>query len=67
VINPREVDGLIMLITAVIGLIFNLVMAKMLHSSGYHHHHGHSHGHSVSEYTSHAHHTHGHSHAHAHG
>ena len=42
--NPTPVDGFIMLITACIGLVCNLVMMKVLHSGG-HHHHGHSHGH----------------------
>ena len=47
VIEPEPVDGLIMLITAIFGLACNLVMAKMLHGSGYHHHHGQSHGHDM--------------------
>ena len=45
-----------MMITAGIGLIFNVVMGKMLHHHGPgDHHHGHDHGH-----------THGHDHAHDH-
>ena len=35
-----EINGLIMLITAVAGLIANLIMFKILHADG----HGHSHG-----------------------
>ena len=43
--NPLEVDPQIMLITSFIGLIFNLIMGKILHSNlGGHHHHGHSNG-----------------------
>jgi zinc transporter 2 len=59
VVNPSEVDGFFMLITACIGLGCNLVMAKVLHSGG-HGHHGHSHGHDHG-------HSHGHDHGHAHG
>ena len=50
VLNPKKIDPLIMLITAIIGLIINITMAKVLHggldghSQG--HLHGHSHGHS---------------------
>jgi len=45
VITPDKVDGLIMLITAVIGFFFNIVMGLVLHSAGIDHqlHHGHSH------------------------
>ena len=50
VINPVEVDGLVMLITALLGLGCNILMAWSLHPS-----HGHSHGHS-----------HDHSHSHSH-
>jgi zinc transporter 2 len=58
VMHPHDVDGKYMLITACIGLFFNIVMGKILHSGGGHHHHGHSHGH----------HHHGHSHGgHSHG
>ena len=39
-------DSLIMLITAGFGLFFNIVMAKVLHSSpGHNHDHGDEHGH----------------------
>jgi zinc transporter 2 len=39
VINPVYVDGKIMLITAALGLVFNLIMVKVLHSTpgGAHH------------------------------
>jgi len=49
-----------MMITAGIGLVFNLIMGKLLHSHGGHHghNHGHSHGHD---------HEHGHGHEHDHG
>jgi zinc transporter 2 len=40
-INPEIVDSRIMLLTACLGLIFNLVMMKVLHGS---HNHGHDHG-----------------------
>ena len=56
--NPVVVNGGLMMITAAIGLLVNLVMGKILHSHGGH---GHSHGHSHD-------HGHGHSHgAHSHG
>lgn len=52
VITPTEVDGKIMLITAGVGLLVNLIMVKVLHSGPGHHHlgggecpHGHHHGH----------------------
>ncbi len=57
-IYPTEVKGLVMMITAGIGLVFNLIMGKLLH--GDHSHGGHSHGHS------HAGHNHGHDHGHKH-
>jgi zinc transporter 2 len=48
IINKPEVNGKIMLIVAVIGLVFNCIMAKMLHGGAGHSHgdggHGHSHG-----------------------
>lgn len=40
VITPDEVDGKIMLITASIGLLINLIMVKVLHSGPGHHHLG---------------------------
>lgn len=65
--EPPKVHGWIMLLVACIGLVFNLIQIKILHTGdghyhlgGDHHghdhdHHGHSHGH-----------THGHSHEHDH-
>jgi zinc transporter 2 len=38
VIHPVYVDGKIMLITAALGLIFNLIMVKVLHSTPGHAH-----------------------------
>jgi zinc transporter 2 len=46
-INPVEVDGKIMLYTACLGLIFNLIMVKILHGSDGHSHHKCSHNHST--------------------
>ena len=40
VINPVDVDGKIMLITAGIGLLINLIMVKVLHSGPGHSHLG---------------------------
>lgn len=47
IIEPHEVDGFWMLITAVIGLVINLSMLKVLHSTpgGSHANCGHDHGH----------------------
>lgn len=45
VIEPEEVDGEFMLVTAVFGLLCNIIMAKVLHSSPGHSH-SHSHNHS---------------------
>ena len=53
-----EIDGEFMLVTAVLSLIFNIVMMDVLHSAVPHDHdHGHDHGHG---------HSHGHSHGHGH-
>jgi len=43
--NPKTIDSKIMLITAIIGLICNLSMMSVLHSSGISHGAGCSHGH----------------------
>ena len=49
-IDPEEINGEIMLITAVVGLCCNIISIFTLHSCGgdhgghHHHHHGHSHG-----------------------
>lgn len=57
VTTPEDVDGFLMLLTAVLGLVINIVMIKVLHghSHGHGHGHGHDHGHK---------HDHGHSHEH---
>jgi zinc transporter 2 len=45
IIDPEEIDGEIMLITAVVGLVCNIISIFTLHScGGGHHHHGHDHG-----------------------
>jgi Co/Zn/Cd efflux system component len=53
IIYPEEVVGVTMFIVAVMGLIFNLIQMKILHSGDGHYHlggghndHGHDHGHS---------------------
>lgn len=44
IIEPQEVNGSFMLITAVFGLLCNIIMAKVLHSSpGHSHSHSHNH------------------------
>lgn len=53
-----EIDGEIMLITAVLSLIFNIVMMDILHQADPNHDHDHGHGHG---------HSHGHGHGHGHG
>ena len=55
VINPKKIDAEIMLITACIGLMINIVMVKVLHGGLHGHDHGHGHGHG-----------HGHDHHHHH-
>ena len=59
VMTLENVDGLLMLLTAVLGLVINIVMAKVLHGHSHGHSHAHDHGHSHA-------HDHGHSHAHDH-
>jgi Co/Zn/Cd efflux system component len=65
-----EIDGDFMLITAVLSLLFNIVMLETLHDVPGHDHdhdHGHDHGHSHGHGHSHeGGHSHGHSHAHSH-
>ena len=67
--EPPQVKGDLMLIVAIMGLIFNLIQMKILHSGEGHYHiggefeeggcsHGHSHGHGG--------HDHGHGHGHSH-
>ena len=60
-LDKVEVDGNVMFITACLGLVCNLIMAKVLHSHDGHGHHGHSHGHKHS-HEGHA--CHGHEHDH---
>ncbi len=64
-IHKPKVNGMIMLITACIGLVCNLVMIKVLHEreSGSHFGHDHSHEHGDHDHG----HGHGHSHSHSHG
>ncbi len=57
-IYPTKVDGLIMMIIAGIGLVFNLIMGKLLH------HHGHGHGGHSHDHHGHSHEKHDHSHDH---
>lgn len=70
ILNPQPVLGDIMFIVAVLGLIFNLIQMKILHSGdghyhlgGDHHDHSHDHGHDHDHGHSHSH---GHSHGHSH-
>ena len=42
VINPGVVRADIMLVTACLGLFFNIVMIKVLHGSGHSHNHDHN-------------------------
>jgi zinc transporter 2 len=54
IIDPQEVDGQFMLVTAVFGLLCNIIMAKVLHSSpGHSHSHSHSHNHNHFQTSSH--------------
>ena len=59
IIYPEQLDPLVMMATAAIGLLVNITMASTLHS-GHGHHHGHDHGQDHE-------HDHGHSHTHDHG
>lgn len=61
IFSPVEIEGGTMVIVAIMGLIFNLIQMKILHSGEGHYHlggekHDHSHDHS-----------HGHGHGHGHG
>ena len=63
--NPPKIDGPIMLITAVLGLLFNLIQMKILHSGDGHYHLGGSHDHAHGDHDhDHAHGGHSHSHSH---
>ncbi len=66
-IHPSPIDSKIMLITAIIGLICNLSMMSVLHSSGHSHGVGcsHSHGHDNNHQHRHCH-NHNHEHRHCH-
>ncbi|OQV14377.1 putative Zinc transporter 2 [Hypsibius exemplaris] len=59
-----KIDATAMMITAGVGVAFNIIMGMTLHDAGGHHHHGHDHGHDHGH--SHGH-DHGHSHGHSHG
>lgn len=54
IIDPEEIDGEVMLITACVGLVCNFISIFTLHSCGgehghhHHHHHSHSHGEEMS-------------------
>jgi len=74
--EPNIVKGDLMLIVAIMGLIFNLIQMKILHSGdghyhlgGEHHHHDHDHDHHHDEenHSHGSHHHHGHEHGHGHG
>jgi zinc transporter 2 len=71
--NPEKIDGLVMISIASCGLVFNLIMSKILmsedlphgfhghdHSHDHSHSHGHSHNHELSHEQIHNHHNHGH-------
>lgn len=64
------IDGPVMLITAVLSLIFNIVMMDILHQGGHDHDHGHGHDHDHSHHHEGGHHeekiAHGHGHGHGH-
>lgn len=75
IINPPEVEGVIMVIVAVIGFLFNLIMGIMLTYSGIGHSHGgqpchgHDHSHGEHDHEHHheeEHHHHDHEHEHEH-
>ena len=72
--SPPQVKGDLMLIVAVMGLVFNLIQMKILHSGDGHYHlggehdHDHDHGHGHGHDHGHSHgHDHGHDHGHSHG
>lgn len=54
IVDPEEIDGKVMLITACVGLVCNIISIFTLHSCGgehghHHHHHHHHHGESHDE------------------
>lgn len=61
-IHPQAINYNPAILVAIIGLVINLVCARLLHDTGHHHHHGHdSHAHHH-DHHDHAHHHYGHSH-----
>nr|CAZ68126.1 heavy metal transporter MTP1 [Arabidopsis halleri subsp. halleri] len=70
VTETSEVNGFLMFLVAVFGLVVNIIMAVLLgHDHGHSHGHGHSHSHGVTD-TTHPHdhdHDHDHDHGHSHG
>ena len=61
ILSPIEVRGGTMLVVAVMGLVFNLIQMKILHSGSGHYHLGGGHDHDHGEEG------HGHTHSHKHG
>ena len=61
-IHPKAIDYNPAILVAILGLVVNLVCAKLLHHSHDHHSHKH-HGHTHAHHDSHTHDDHGHSHA----
>lgn len=67
IFEKYEIEGTIMMITAILSLIFNLILINILHQDGHDHgdgghDHGHSHGHSHGDKKKDDGHGHGHSH-----
>jgi len=57
IMNPPVVDSKIMFIVSILGLCFNLIMMKILHSSPIHSHSHEDHNHDKEEIDSHDNHT----------
>lgn len=69
IIDLQEVDGRLMLLMAVIGLVVNFALFGTLHQGhhhGHNHDHGHSHSHDHGHNHTHGHHCHDHGHSHSH-
>jgi solute carrier family 30 (zinc transporter), member 2 len=75
IVQPEPIEEFTMMITACVGLLCNIIMAKALHGHGHghghEHEHGHSHGHNHGHSKSHLDrephdHSHGHKHSHDH-
>jgi len=65
--NPVEINANVMLITAIAGVIINIILAVTLEHGGHDHAHGHSHSHSHDLFHSQGHeHEHEHDHVHVH-